>query len=454
MNKRTGIILLLGLSLFWSCASNSGSAGAKGRPNVVLILLDSLRADKLGCYGFRQEISPEIDAFAQRGIQFRSILAQCSWTRPSVGSIMTSRYPRTIGLYTQGDEILADRFETLAEVFQSHGYFTVGITANPNLNTVYNFQQGFDRYVDSDVVYEWMRPEAGQEILSKTTRMKPAPEIFRIVLNILSEEKKRPCFLFVHLNDTHVKMDLQIAPEFQHLFDNYSREDERVYFRKIRQASFDVGRFVDELLAKPGGENTLVILSADHGEGLFDHPLVPQSTGHGYLLYQSHLHVPLIFYHPASGLRPHQVDQEARLIDLYPTILDYVGISYRPKGIIGRSLLPLLKETAETVRLPQYFVSETRTDPWNRIAVYSRNWMYIENRDHFPKLNRFELQSRYRRQNGRFSDLFRRYPEVAAPLSEFLARWEKKYPDGKVTRAKEKASPETVEQLRSLGYIK
>jgi hypothetical protein len=80
--------------------------------------------------------------------------------------------------------------------------------------------------------------------------------------------------------------------------------------------------------------------------------------------------------------------------------------------------------------------------------------MYIENRDRFPSLKRFELQNRYRRQNGRFSDLLAAYPEVSAPMKEFLAGWEKRYPDGRVTRGKEKASRETLEQLKSLGYIR
>ncbi|MBN2408498.1 MAG: sulfatase, partial [Candidatus Aminicenantes bacterium] len=392
--------------------------------------------------------------FARNGVLFRSVLAQCSWTRPSVGSILTSLYPRTLGLYTKGDEILADRFETLAEVLQAHRYLTVGITSNPNLNTAYNFQQGFDHYIDSDIVYDWMRPQSGQEKLSTTARMKSAPEVFEIVMDILTREKTRPFFLFAHLNDTHLKMDLEIDPEFRDLFGHYSRENERVYYRKIRQASSDVGRFVNKLLAEPGCENTLVIISADHGEGLFDHPRVPNSTGHGYLLYESHLRVPLIFYHPAGGLGPRRIDQEVRLIDLLPTILDYVNIPHRPEDIVGRSLRPLLEGTETSVRLPEYFVAETRTAGWNRIAVYSRNWMYIENRDRFPMLNRFELQSRYRKQNGRFSDLISLQPEAAAPLKEFLTRWEKTFPDGEVTRAKEKASRETLEQLRSLGYIK
>lgn len=267
MKKSPAVILMLVLALFLSCGRETDSTAMKSRPNVVLILLDSVRPDKLGCYGFREETAPEFDEFARKGVLFRSVLAQCSWTRPSVGSILTSLYPRTLGLYTKGDEILADRFETLAESLQSEGYFTIGLTANPNLNTVYNFQQGFDRFVDSDVVYDWMRPQAGQEKLSKAERMKSAPEIFEIVKGILGEEKKRPFFLFVHLNDTHLKMDLEIEPAFQLLFKNYGREEERIYYRKIRQASSDVGAFVRELLARPGCENTLVIISADHEIG-------------------------------------------------------------------------------------------------------------------------------------------------------------------------------------------
>ena len=454
MKISSGVLFGLGLVLLWGCATNTGPAGARGRPNVILVLLDSLRPDKLGCYGFREETSPEIDELARNGVRFQSVLTQCSWTRPSVGSILTSRYPRTLGLYTKGDEILADRFETLAEVLRHKGYFTLGITANPNLNAAYNFHQGFDRYVDSDVVYEWMRPGAGQEKLTTTTRMKSAPEVFEIAAGVLERETRRPFFLFVHLNDTHVKQATEISPEFRFLFENHSREEERVYYRKIRQASSDLGRFVRELLARPGCENTLVVITADHGEGLFDHPLVPESSGHGYLLYESHLRVPLILHHPAGGLKPHVVSQEARLIDLAPTILDYVGIPRRPKDRVGTSLLALVRGTAEAVKLPEYEVAETRTGHWNRIAVYSRNWMYIENRDHYPTLKRFELQSRYRRQNGRFSDLIGARPEVAAPMKQFLARWEKKYPDGRVTRGKEKASRETLEQLKSLGYVK
>ena len=119
------------------------AAQIEKKPNVVLIIIDALRADKLGCYGFPEEISPEIDQYAKYGVQFQNVFAQCSWTRPSIGSMITSQYPRTIGIYKEKGHSLPDKFLTLAEILGKKGYVTAGITANPNINSVFNFHQGF-----------------------------------------------------------------------------------------------------------------------------------------------------------------------------------------------------------------------------------------------------------------------------------------------------------------------
>ncbi|MEW5901318.1 MAG: sulfatase, partial [Acidobacteriota bacterium] len=329
--KRTGcrprlrfceVLLFAALLSIAFCSADSPPSPSELRPNIVLILVDSLRPDKLGAYGYRDDISPEIDSLAAAGVRFRSVLTACSWTRPAVGSILTSLYPRTLGLYTKSDQILADRFTTLPEALKSHGYVTIGITANPNLNSVFNFQQGFDRYVDSDVVWEWMDASPDQKTFSSSARLKSAPEVFAAVRHLLKSNSGRPFFLFLHLMDTHERVNTEVKPEFRALFENYSREEERVYYSKVRQVSFDLGRFVEELRTWPGCADTLFIISTDHGEGLFDHPQVARSTGHGYLVYDSHIKVPLIFYHPGSRLKPGVVNQEVRLIDLLPTILD------------------------------------------------------------------------------------------------------------------------------------
>jgi arylsulfatase A-like enzyme len=118
----------------------------KEPPNVVLIIIDTLRQDKLSAYGFPEETSPEIDRMAEQGVRFDRVIAQSSWTRPSIGSMLTSQYPRTLGIYKEMDEVLPDDFVTIAEALKEAGYTTIGATANANINTSFNFQQGFDHY--------------------------------------------------------------------------------------------------------------------------------------------------------------------------------------------------------------------------------------------------------------------------------------------------------------------
>ncbi len=124
----TGVFLILNYRPF----------APSNRPNIVLIIIDTLRADKLGCYGFPENTSPEIDRIANKGILFENVISQSSWTRPSIGSMLTSLYPRTVGIYKEEFDILHDRYETLAEILNDNGYYTMGITANPNINSVFN----------------------------------------------------------------------------------------------------------------------------------------------------------------------------------------------------------------------------------------------------------------------------------------------------------------------------
>ena len=110
--------------------------------------------------------------------------------------------------------------------------------------------------------------------------------------------------------------------------------------------------------------------------------------------------------------------------------------------------------TRATIDLPEYFVAETRSNKNNKVAVISKHLLYIENRDGYRGVNPRELQSRYRRQNGKRTDLIKQKPDVAARMERFLKEWERKYPEAKITPCKKKASPETLEQLKSLGYLK
>ncbi|MFT7465403.1 MAG: arylsulfatase A-like enzyme, partial [Pseudohongiellaceae bacterium] len=129
------------------------------RPNVVLIIIDTLRADVLSSYGHSADPSPALSRLTADGVQFDSVISQTSWTLPSIGSMLTSQYPRTLGLYAEFDHALPERFVALAEVLNDHGYATFGATANPNINSRAQFDQGFDEYVDSIYVFRRSRDD-------------------------------------------------------------------------------------------------------------------------------------------------------------------------------------------------------------------------------------------------------------------------------------------------------
>jgi choline-sulfatase len=424
------------------------------RPNIVIIFVDALRPDKLGCYGFPAEISPEIDALAAQGVRFKTVITASTWTKPSIGAILTSQYPRTLGIYSEYGHCLNDRFVTLAEVLKANGYATIGVTGNPNINSVFNFNQGYDLYLDSNIVWEWMVPKPGEVKRSYSITLKTSREIFENALSVLKEKRDRPFFLFLLVMDVHEKKQLTPRPEFSELFREYPQPEERQYYQMVRQVSRETGDFVNEVLARDDSKDTLFVILSDHGEGLYDHPHIKNSREHGYLLYESQLKVPLILFQPRSSLKSRVVTRPVRTIDLMPTLLDYVGID-SPPGLIGRSLLPLINGASDVPGLPRYFVSETYFRGRDKVAVYSADWEYIENRDRYPGVDPRELQRNGEAQDGSLTNVLSQYPRVGQALKKFLDDWEKRHPKAKPTPCKDKeAMSKTLEQLKSLGYIK
>ncbi len=443
-----GILLVL----FALVASGLAACAQQSRPHVVMIIIDTLRADKLGCYGFKRATSPELDAFAARGVRFERVVAQSSWTRPSIGSLLTSRYPRTLGLYKQRGDALAERFKTLAEVLRSSGYQTLGITANPNINSGFNFHQGFDRYVDSTVRFSWMRGEPDKPTVGEVG-LTPARELFKQALEMTSEPGDgRRWYVQIDVMDVHEHMrdkNSLVRDELRRLF---PRVDDRGYLQSVRQVSSDIGEFIRDWLAVPGRDDTLFILLSDHGEGLGDHPNVSRSEEHGRVLYESNLWVPLVLYHPGSGLVPRTVPHDVRLLDLMPTVLDYLDLPL-PVGAQGISLMPWVMGAERELALPEYFVAETQFGRNDKIAVRSRLWKYVENRLPHRGLGRFELQQLSRWEDGRWSDRLRGRGEIARPMREFLADWERRFPKRPPTAPPEQVPRETSEQLKALGYL-
>ena len=444
-----GVLLL---AIVCGCGADADQDRSSSSPSVVLLILDTLRADRLGSYGCKPEVSPELDAMALKGVVFENVVAQSPWTRPSTGSMLTSRYPRSIGIYEERDGGLDDRFTTLAECFQAAGYSTLGLTANPHLNRSFNFHQGFEHYYDSDVVFEFMEA-AGENPIFRTSKLASARQLFSKALDVVGARPDAgPWYLQVNVMDVHEwfrGIYSVTRPEFQRLFP--APRDQK-YLQAVRQVSADVDAFLGELLSLPGFEDTLVIVTSEHGEGLWDHPDVDKSRFHGRLLYESQVRVPWILYSSGGSLPAVRVERPVRLLDLMPTVLAIAGLP-TPPACEGVSLLPLLSSPAAPVDLPRWFVAETELRDHDKAAVYSAEWKYIEAADGHPGTSPRELQRWGIKENGAATNVLAENFQVAAEMAAFLAAWKLNVPRAEATISPTGISAEEQEQLRNIGYL-
>ena len=425
-------------------------------PNIVLIQIDTLRADHVGCYGFSQPTTPGLDALAAEGVRFAKTLSQCSWTRPSVGSYLTSLEPRTLGLYVEKNEILADDFETLAEVLKGHGYTTVGVTANPNLNRSYNFQQGFDHYRDSNVIFSWM--EAGENSkMWGSTPLPTAEELFQETWSIVEGcEGGGPFYLQIVAMEPHEwvlreRAGRMIRREHQKLFRG---QPFGAYLQLIHQADAAVAAFVEKVRHQPGWEDTIFVVLSDHGEGLEDHPDVSPSKTHGHHLYESVLWVPWIVVRPGWTPAKAVVDQQVRLLDVAPTVLDMAGWPVPPQ-MEGVSLWPVLNGTAERADIPEVVMAETNYKGYHKVGAYGDVWKAIENQGRKHKGTApHELQARgLGKENGAATSQWDEHPEVDDFLMQWMKKWEEAHPKAAPTPQKQATSDAEREQLESIGYL-
>lgn len=447
------------LCLSASCAraANGDGAHAGGplpaKPNLVLIVLDTLRADKLGSYGYGLDTSPELDALARKGALFERVISQCPWTRPSCGSLLTSLHPRSLGLYKEQGEILADEFDTLPKILQRAGYTTLGMTANPNLNEVFNFNPGFDKYVDSGVVFSWMPKTKDAVVRARGNGLPKAVDLFQEALGWAKEKGEKPAYIQINAMEIHEWYATKsvIRTEYQEFFLD-AREKYPKYLQAVRQLTADAVKFVDTLSALPGWENTLFAFVSDHGEGLDENAGLEHSKFHGWLLYESQVVVPWILYHPTWRPAVSCVSQGVRLLEVMPTLLELLGQPV-PTGLHGRSMAPVLLGQRARVDLPPYFVTETHWRDADKLAAYAADWKLFDNKVTPQGMARLELQKRGGGERGNLTNLLREHPEIATPMKNFLNDWEAEYPMAKAVSQKRAISNEEIQQLEAVGYI-
>lgn len=323
------------------------------RPSVVLISIDTLRPDHLGCYGYRRNTSPNIDALAERGAVFEQHISSAPWTLPAHAAMFTSVPDSVHGVVDPIGLRLAEEFETLPESFQRAGYRTAGFFAGPYLHPSFGLGQGFDTYEDCvDVVGEAELDERGEwsmrdPVLRAShhgiTNDKVYARWKAFHEDAKSRARERPFFAFVHLWDVHFDFappapyDTLFDPDYDGPFTGRDffhdprinaampkRDQDHIvalYDGEIRWTDAIVGKIKADLEAAGQLVDTLVVITSDHGTELFDHG----GKGHRTTLYDEQLRIPLVLHYPRKVI-PGRYPGQTRMIDLGPTLRELVGL--------------------------------------------------------------------------------------------------------------------------------
>ncbi len=379
-----GIVCLV--SNYLSCTS---STQPMPRPHgIILISLDTLRADHLGCYGYHRDTSPCIDAFAKENVLFEKTVVQSPYTLPSHMSIMTSLYPSSHGVYNKNTR-LAEENVTLAELLHDVGYQTAAFVDGGYMNALFGFNQGFDVYDDWGGSIEQVE-EVGKGIAHILPKAK----------KWLNKNKAKPFFLFIHCYDIH--SPYAPPPPYDNIFHDFvytgklepstetliqvawkgmktTDEDVRhfmaLYDGGIRYTDKQIGDFLLYLKEIDLYDPSLIIITSDHGEEFKEHG----SFLHWQLYYRPNLHVPLIIHLPNNAARGARINELVQSVDLLPTLLDITGIPPLPMAE-GKSLVPVIERNKDFM---SYFLGinyyASKEEAYNGFAedLNPRDWSII-----------------------------------------------------------------------------
>ena len=401
-----------------------GKIYAAGPTPVILISIDTLRADHLSAYGYRAVQTPNIDAFAEQGTLFAHADSQIPLTLPSHASLFTSTYPFQNRIEENAERVPPGAV-TLASVLKSHGYKTAGFVASVFLEKEMGLDQGFDFY-DSPFRFEAFSPLSGSMFFGGASRNRYAARdrrdgalAVRAALEWLAANRDQPVFVFVHLYDLHKPYKLAS------------------YDAEVRYTDQVLGTFRKGLVAGGWWDRSLVVLLSDHGESLGEHG----EASHGYFIYQSTLAVPLLFHWPAGSRQLHpREEQPAGLIDVAPTILDFLHLP-APPSFEGVSLL------AAKTEHPIYAESLHAHDSfgWAPLrSVREGNYKYIQ----APKAELYNLRD----DPGERTNIVDKNPAEARKLRGELGKLVARYGAKQQAQAGN-LTPETRALLGSLGYL-
>ncbi len=337
-----------------------GPGGGQKLGNVILISIDTCRADRLSCYGFDKQTTPNIDAVAAEGILFRNAAAPTGLTRPSHATMLTGMIPPYHGVHANGFAWLEKHNTTLAEILKEHEYETAAMISSFIMDSQFGLDQGFDVYND-----DYPKPTEANQYPERR-----GEEVTQLAGKWLEQHREQPFFLFAHYYDPHDPYDPPEPFATQFADDLYSGE--------IAYADFCIGKLIQKIKSLCLYDSSLIIITADHGESLGEH----NEPTHGYFVYDSVIKVPLIVK-PPGGCQARVVSEIAGLIDIVPTILKQLKIPV-PEAVTGQDLSEFAFDTPKTAEARYIYCESLMPVQYEcnpLLAVVGKNWKYIETRN-------------------------------------------------------------------------
>jgi arylsulfatase A-like enzyme len=438
--------------------------------NIILISIDTLRADHLGCYGYERNTSPVLDDFASKSAVFKNVYSTSPWTLPAHVSLFTSLY-EVKHQVSKGDEKIRPSLRLLPEILKRNGYFCSAVTGGGFVSSLFGFSQGFDSYFQQN--NGLFVEESASWVYEHTSQW-------------LDRNKDKNFFLFVHTYQPHTPyacpppyntMFCQKDAKWDYIgYEEHLGGDKGRYrglSEEEKQNVIDIYdgeiRFTDEFLIKPLIEKlknlnlydeSLIIITSDHGEEFFDH----EGWGHSHTLYDELLRVPLIIKFPDDQYSGMKFDNIVRLVDIMPTILDELDIKTAHHDLDGKSLVPILKqkETADRSFLAykqgylldnpipeKYAMNQGKEKLIFNESFTEEDLSFFS--DSPPIVNEFELYN-LGLDPLEFNNLASERPNLVRQIFKRIDDFIQKIK--KIDPSKLKVDEKTKEQLRALGYIR
>jgi arylsulfatase A-like enzyme/predicted Zn-dependent protease len=422
-------LMVAALAAVWYAVQRGWWGGTLAGPkSVLLISIDTLRADRLGSYGYRAAATPVLDALAARGLRFDQAATVVPLTLPAHSSLMTGTFPAFHGVRDNGAFYLDDSMTTLAEVLQPRGYRTGGFVGAFVLDRRWGIAQGFTDYFDE---FDLAKFEMAGGL---DAAQRPGREVVDRALAWLEQDTTQPFFAWVHLYDPHAPY----APPEPYR-SQFPATAQGAYDGEVAATDAQIGRLLASLEASGRLASTIVVVVGDHGEMLGEHG----EQQHGFFIYDAATRIPLIVAGPAVPAR--EVREQVRIVDVMPTILELVGAEI-PTAVQGTSLVPLSRgEPLDLLALSETWYPRYHYG-WSELtAVRDGRFKFIA----APRRELYDIEA----DPGELKDLAAANPRMADALERGLREMASRTAAQAVTQQPRAVDPAVEQQLRALGYV-